>query len=154
MARVEYTREQKEEFIAVAEERGVRPAMRELGYPGSHHTVMKWFSEYGKEMPDVSYLQRKARALKEFYSDREELAVCQMMLEVITEKLETDNLDSDGINKLANSLQRVIQTANLIKGKATNVNESHTKDATDLEISRLVKEMAEKNSEFININGQ
>lgn len=150
MARVEYTEDQKAEFIAIAEERGVRPAMRELGYPGSHHTVMKWFAEAGKEMPDVSYLQRKARALKEFYSDREELAVCQMMLEVITEKLESENLDSDAINKLANSLQRVVQTANLIKGKATTVSENHTKDSTDLEISKLINQMKETNSEIAN----
>ena len=145
MPKVEYTREQKEEFIAVAQEKGFRPAMRELGYPGSHHTAAKWFSEYQLPLPDVSYLQQKARALKEFYGDREELAVCQTMLELIMEQMETETLDADAINKLANSLQRVIQTANLIRGKATNVSESRTKDGTDLEIDRLMKQMKDEN---------
>lgn len=145
MARIEYTKEQIEEFISVAQEKGFKPAMTELGYPGSHHTAAKWFKAAGLELPDVSYLQQKARALKEFYGDREELAVCQAMLEVIMEKIETVSLDPDEINKLANSLQRVIQTANLIRGKATSVSESHTKDATDLEINKLVKQMKEKN---------
>ena len=147
MARAEYTREQQQEFIDLAQERGFRPAMRELGYPGSHHTAAKWFKEWQLPLPDVSYLQRKAQALKEFYGDREELAVCQAMLEVIMEKIEITSLDPDGINKLANSLQRVIQTANLIRGKATSVSESHVKDGMDLEIGKLMKEMESKNKE-------
>lgn len=140
-----YTEEEKQEFINQANELGLSPAMRLLGYPGSHHTAARWFKEYGQELPDVSYLQRKARALKEWYSDKEELAAVQAMLDRLVEALESDGLDPDGLNKISNALQRAIQTKRLIEGKSTNVNESHTKDATELAIAALVNEQKEMN---------
>jgi hypothetical protein len=141
-----YTQDEKKEFIDQANELGLSPAMRMLGYPGSHHTAARWFKEYGQELPDVSYLQRKARALKEWYSDKEELASVQTLMDRLVEALESESLDPDGLNKIANALQRAIQTKRLIEGKSTNVNESHTKDATELAIAELVREQASINS--------
>lgn len=146
MARIEYTEEQKAEYIALAQERGISPAMRELGFPGSHHTAAKWFSDYGYELPDVSYLQRKARALKEWYSDKEELAAVQLMIDRLVETLEIGTLDADGLNKIANALQRAIQTKRLIEGKSTTTTESQAKDGTDLAVIDMLNEQKAKNA--------
>lgn len=146
MARVTYTEEQITEFISVAQERGISPAMRELGYPGSHHTAAKWFEMYGLELPDVSYLQRKARAMKEFYTDREELAAVQLMIDRLTESLESTDMDADALNKIANALQRAIQTKRLIEGKSTTTTENHSKDGKDLLVIDLINEQKAKNA--------
>ncbi len=146
MARITYTEEQMQEFISVAQERGISPAMRELGYPGSHHTAAKWFEMYGQELPDVSYLQRKARALKEWYSDKEELAAVQLMIDRLVESLEEKDMDADALNKVANALQRAIQTKRLIEGKSTNTTETHSKDGSDLAVIDLINQQKAKNA--------
>lgn len=148
MARIEYDNEQKVEFIEVANEKGIGPAMRELGYPGSHHTANKWFDEAGMDRPTVSSLQRHAASLGVHYKDEEELAGIQMIMDRYADMLTEKDLDADELNKLSNGYQKVIQTKRLIEGKSVNVSESHTKDATDLEIMALTKAMEEKNAEF------
>jgi hypothetical protein len=146
MGRVEYTQDQIAEYMDIADEKGIGPAMRELGYPGSHHTAAKWYAAAGRDIPNVNYLQRKAKALGDYYSDREELAAVQSVIERVTEALEVDSLSPDDINKLSNSLQRAIQTANLIKGKSTTITETHTKDGTDLAVFDLLNAEKAKNA--------
>lgn len=148
MARKEYDEGQKLEFIAVANEIGISPAMRELGYPGSHHTAGKWFEEFNIQLPDVSYLQRKARGMGVFYGDKEKITAAQLVIDRITDKLEIDSssLDADAINKLSNALHRAIQTIQLIEGKATNISENHTKDTKDLAIQDLIAQTKAKNA--------
>ncbi len=38
-----YTEEQIQEFIANAQEMGIGPTLRYLGFPKSYHTAKKWF---------------------------------------------------------------------------------------------------------------
>jgi hypothetical protein len=148
MARKEYNTEEQEQFISVANELGIGPAMRELGYPGSHHTAKKWFTSRGIDMPTVSALQQHAASLGVWYKDAEELAGLQMIMDRYVELLQDKSLDADALNKVANGYQKLIQTKRLIEGKTTQITETQTKDGTDLEIARLALEMEEKNKEF------
>lgn len=148
MARKEYSTEEKENYIKVAQELGMGPAMRELGYPGSHHTAKKWFTERGLELPTVSSLQQYAAALGVWYKDAEELAGLQMIMDRYVELLQSKSLDADALNKISNGYQKLIQTKRLIEGKTTAVTETHTKDGTDLEIAKLTLAMEEKNRSF------
>lgn len=148
MARVNYSEEQINEYCETAAEMGVGPAMRALGYPASHHTATKWLTERGIEIT-VDTLRQKAALLKVHYGAQEKYAAAATLLDRYIETIEQDTLTPEELNKLANGLQKVIQTMNLIDGQATDRRESVTADRTDLEISKLVKEMKEKNDQEV-----
>lgn len=145
---VTYTREQEEEFISVANEIGIAPAMRELGYPGSHHTAAKWFKSRGLETPNVSSLQSAARALRTHYEAEEELAGIQLMMDRYTDMMMNNDLTPEEFNKLANAYERVIKTKRLIEGKSTGITQNNQYDGTDLEIAKLAAEMEQRNDEW------
>jgi len=140
------------EFISNAQEMGIGPAMRYLGYPKSYHTAKKWFVDRGLDMPSVDTLAKMAAGLKVFYSDKEKLIAAQAVLDRCVESLMQDTLDSDGLNKLANAVHKAIQTINLIEGKSTHINEQRNKDGQDLAIIDLLNEAKARN-EAMRING-
>ncbi len=141
-----YTEDQITEFIGVAQEMGISPAMRYLNYPGSYHTANKWFKLRQLDLPDIDSLKQMARNIGVFYSDKEKVIAAQAVLERCVEKLYEDNtLLSDDLNKLSNAVHKAIQTINLIEGKSTNINENRSKDGTDLAIHDLLNEAKMKN---------
>jgi hypothetical protein len=146
MAKIHYSENQLNEFISTAKEIGISPAMRKLGFPASYNTAIRWFEERGEARPTIDSLLSKAAELKAFYGDREKTFAAMALMDRIVEQLHEDDLDSDAINKLSNALHKVIQTMNLIEGKATNVNESRTKDATDLAINDILNAAKAKNA--------
>lgn len=143
----QYTEDQITEFIGVAQEMGISPAMRYLNYPGSYHTANKWFKLRELDLPDIDSLKQMARNIGVFYSDKEKVIAAQAVLERCVEKLYEDNtLLSDDLNKLSNAVHKAIQTINLIEGKSTNINENRSKDGTDLAIHDLLNEAKMKNN--------
>lgn len=146
MAKVHYSENQVNEFISTAKEMGISPALRTLGYPASYATAIRWFEERGELRPDVDSLLAKAAELKAFYGDKEKSFAAQTLMDRIVEKLMHDDLDADALNKLSNSLHKVIQTINLIEGKATAVTESRTKDGTDLAVMDMLNAAKAKNA--------
>lgn len=151
---ITYTREEEENFISVANEVGIAPAMRELGYPGSHHTATKWFRSRGLETPNVSSLQSAARALRTHYEAEEELAGIQLMMDRCTDMMMNNDLTPEEFNKLANAYERVIKTKRLIEGKSTGISETQQYDGTDLEIAKLTAEMEKRNDEYENTHSK
>jgi hypothetical protein len=147
-----FEEEQIIEFISNAQEMGIGPAMRYLGFPKSYHTAKKWFVERNIDMPSVDTLAKMAAGLKVFYSDKEKLIAAQAVLDRCVESLMQDTLDSDGLNKLANAVHKAIQTINLIEGKSTHINEQRNKDGQDLAIIDLLNEAKARN-EAMKING-
>lgn len=145
---VRYSEEEEERFISTANEIGIGPAMRELGYPGSYNTAAKWFKSRAMDTPSVSSLQAHANALKQHYSIEEELAGVQLLMDRYTEQMMSKDLSADELNKLANGYERLIKTKRLIEGKATGITETQSYDGMDLEISRLTREMEARNEEF------
>ena len=145
-----FEEEQITEFISNAQEMGIGPAMRYLGFPKSYHTAKKWFVDRGLDMPTVDTLAKMAAGLKVFYSDKEKLIAAQAVLDRCVESLMQDSLDSDGLNKLANAVHKAIQTINLIEGKSTVINEQRNKDGQDLAIIDLLNEAKARNEAMRN----
>ena len=145
-----FTEDQISEYILNAQEMGIGPAMRYLGYPKSYHTAKKWFVERNIDMPTTDTLAKMAGNLGVFYSDKEKLIAAQAVLDRCVESLMQDSLDSDGLNKLANAVHKAIQTINLIEGKSTHINEQRNKDGQDLAIIDLLNEAKARNEAIRN----
>lgn len=144
-----YTEEQKLEYIEIAKEVGIGPAMRECGYPGSYHTAQKWLDEFGVNITKDS-LQQRAVSLNIYYSTKEKVLAAQALLVRLLEKVEgPGNLDAKDLVNLANAMQRVMQTLALIEGEATNRTEQITKDSTDVELLQMLSEAKAKNDAFM-----
>ena len=141
-----FTDEQITEFIELANEMGIGPAMRQLGYPASYHTAKKFYVQRGIEMPTANSLAQMAKQLDIFYTDKEKLLAAQAVVDRTVEALYQDILTSDDISKLSNALHKAIQTINLIEGKSTNINENRSKDGTDLAIVDILNEAKARNN--------
>jgi hypothetical protein len=143
-----FTEEQITEYIELAQEIGISPAMRQLRYPLSYHTAKKWFGQRNIELPSLDSLAKMAVDMKIFYTDKEKLIAAQAVLDRCVESLMEDTLDPDQLNKLANAVHKSIQTINLIEGKSTAINENRQKDGTDLAIIDLLNEAKARNEKF------
>ena len=132
-------------FINLAQEIGIGPAIRTLGYPGSYHTAKKWFEQRSLDLPTINTLAKMAVDTRVFYSDKEKLLAAQAVLDRCVETLYQDDLDSDQLNKLANAVHKAIQTINLIEGKSTAISENRHKDGQDLAIIDLLNEAKARN---------
>ena len=135
-----FTEEQVSEFIECANEMGIGPAMRYLGYPKSYHTAKKFYVQRNIDMPTANTLAVMAKQLDIFYTDKEKVLAAQAVIDRTVEALYEDTLASDDISKLSNALHKAIQTINLIEGKSTNINENRSKDGSDLAIIDMLNE--------------
>ena len=140
-----FTEEQITEFINVAQEIGIGPAIRTVGYPGSYHTAKKWFEQRSVDLPTIDTLAKMAVDMRVFYTDKEKVIAAQAVLDRCVETLMEDALDADQLNKLANAVHKAIQTINLIEGKSTNISENRQKDGQDLAIIDLLNEAKARN---------
>ena len=140
-----FTEEMVSEFIELAQEMGIGPAMRQLGYPKSYHTAKKFFVQRNIEMPTANTLAVIAKQLDIFYTDRDKIVAAQAVIDRTVEKLYEDDLLAEDINKLSNALHKAIQTINLIEGKSTNINENRSKDGQDLAIIDILNEAKIRN---------
>jgi len=143
-----FTEEQVSEFIETANEMGIGPAMRYLGYPKSYHTAKKFYVQRNIDMPTANTLAVMAKQLDIFYTDKEKILAAQAVIDRAVEALYESDLISDDISKLSNALHKAIQTINLIEGKSTNINENRSKDGSDLAIVDMLNE-AKMRSESI-----
>jgi len=145
-----FTDEQISEFIETANEMGIGPAMRYLGYPKSYHTAKKFYVQRNVNMPTANTLAVMAKQLDIFYTDKEKVLAAQAVIDRTVEALYEDTLVSDDISKLSNALHKAIQTINLIEGKSTNINENRSKDGTDLAIVDMLNEAKIRNESIKN----
>ncbi len=76
---------------------------------------------------------------------RAKVIAAQAIIDRSVEQLYQDNLTSDDINKLGNAIHKAIQTINLVEGKSTAINESRSKDGSDLAIMDLLNEAKMRN---------
>ena len=146
----QFTEDQKTEFIDMAQETGIGPAIRNLGYPKSYHTAKKWFNERNIDLPNADTLAQMARNIGIFYSDKEKILAAQAVLDRCMESLMEDTLDADQLNKLSNAVHKAIQTINLVEGKSTAISETRSKDGTDLAIHDILNEAKMRNQTIRN----
>ena len=145
-----FTEEQISEFIETANEMGIGPSMRLLGYPKSYHTAKKFYTQRNIDMPTANTLAVMAKQLDIFYTDKEKVLAAQAVIDRSVEALYEDNLVSDDISKLSNAIHKAIQTINLIEGKSTNINENRSKDGSDLAIVDMLNEARMRNESIKN----
>ena len=145
-----FTEEQITEYIETAQEMGISPSMRILGYPKSYHTAKKWFEQRNVDLPTMDTLAKMAVDMRVFYTDKEKLIAAQAVLDRCVESLMEDSLDPDQLNKLSNAVHKAIQTINLIEGKSTMINEQRNKDGADLAIIDLLNEAKIRNETMKN----
>ena len=140
-----FTEEQVSEFIEMANEMGIGPAMRTLGYPKSYHTAKRFYAQRNIDMPTANSLAVMAKDLAIFYNDKEKVLAAQAVLDRSIEKLYEEDLLADDIYKLSTAIHKAIQTINLIEGKSTNINENRSKDGSDLAIIDMLNEAKIRN---------
>ncbi len=134
------------EFIEVANEMGIGPAMRYLGYPKSYHTAKKFYVQRNLDVPAANTLAQMAKQLDIFYKDKEKILAAQAVLDRSVEKLyEDDTLLADDLKKISDAVHKAIVTINLIEGKSTAINESRNKDGSDLAIIDMLNEAKTRN---------
>ena len=131
-----FTEEQITEFIETAQEMGIGPTLRYLGFPKSYHTAKKWFVDRNIDMPTLDTLAKMAGDLRVFYSDKEKIIAAQAVLDRCIESLMQDALDADALNKLANAVHKAIQI----------INEQRNKDGQDLAIVDLLNAAKARNN--------
>ena len=135
-----FTEEQITVFIEMANEMGIGPTMRTLGYPKSYHTAKRFYTQRNIDMPTANTLAVMAKDLAIFYNDKEKVLAAQAVLDRSIEKLYEEDLLAEDINKLSTAIHKAIQTINLIEGKSTNINENRSKDGSDLAIVDMLNE--------------
>lgn len=135
-----YTEEERETFLALAQEVGIGRALRELGYPKSYQTALDWAKNRGITV-DVDPVMSKVKAFDELYKTEHMLAVIKEGVGRIYQELtENPSLDADAQKKLSEAAQKYTNSWLLLQGKANNINETQNKDVIDAELMSLVEE--------------
>ena len=146
MARIEYTNQQRAEFLELASEIGITRAKRKLGFPTSWITGKRWAEAAGIELP-LDEIKAQAAAHNDWYTTEELLVVVQEGLRRAQEALEnSDDLDPDQQKKLAEAVQKYTNTWLLLQGKANSISEHRTKDSMDLALVDLLNEEKMRNA--------
>lgn len=138
-----YTDQEKEEFVALAQQVGIGRAIRDLGYP-SWPTGRDWCQERGVEV-SVDTLMQAVKSFHRFYEDSDALIIVEEALSRVQEKLLTGNLDADELKKVTEALQKSMNTWLALKGKPGSITETQTKDKTDLELLAMLHNEKAKN---------
>ena len=87
-----YTDEQITEFIEIANEMGIGPAMRYMGYPKSYHTAKKFYTQRNIDTPTANTLAVMSKQLDIFYNDKEKILAAQAGIDRAGEKLYQEDL--------------------------------------------------------------
>lgn len=165
-----YTDAQKQALVDRAAQIGLTPAVKELGYPETVATASRWCTALGVTV-QKSALATYAASMKSFYGHREKMALLHRLLdeaydilvngekdpeqETVTQDPMTGEIHVDYIRKpvsavtisrLVSSVQRTIQTIELLEGRATERAEVINPDSTDVELASMIREYKAKNA--------
>lgn len=136
----DYTEDQKTKFVELAQEIGIGRAISELGYP-SWPTGSKWCEQRGVK-PTVDTLMQEVKKFHTFYETTDALLIAEEGFAEVQKKLLEGNLNPEELKKVSEAYQKFANTWLALQGKATSITETHSKDATDVELMGLL--MAEK----------
>lgn len=111
-----YTEEQKEQFVALAQEIGINRARRELGYPSAWIVGHNWCENAGVVIALDELKQRAARH-QQFYTDSELLLALQDSIERVMELMANPKLSPTELEKLTTLIKKAPGTIRSIQGK-------------------------------------
>lgn len=142
-----YSDKEQTEFCELAQTIGIGRAIRELGYP-SFPTAIGWMEKRGIE-PAHNDIMATARKYQRFYQTEDLLKTIDDGIAVVEEmyaKVQTP----DDAKKLAEAIQKLMNTRLLLEGKANNISEKRETTQQDLEIAEMLRaEMAKQDEESI-----
>jgi hypothetical protein len=131
-----YSDKEQAEFCELAQEVGVGRAVRELGYP-SFPMAYQWLAKRGIE-PKHSNIMENARKFHRFYQTEDLLKTIDDGLAVI-EEMYANVQTPDDAKKLAEAIQKLMNTRLLLEGKANAITEKRETTQQDLEIAELIR---------------
>lgn len=140
-----YSDEEKAVFCEMAQEIGIGRAIRELGYP-TYPAAMAWMSARGIE-PNVDKVMAKVKAYHTYYTTEDLIVAFDNAVSVAEEMLTTAETPDD-LKRISEALYKIVQTRNLLEGKATAINEKRETTQQDLEILELLNMEKAKNAEI------
>lgn len=140
-----YSDEEKADFCELAQQIGIGRARRELGYP-SYPAAIAWMNQRGIE-PNVDKAMQTIKRYHQHY-EMEDLMVVFDDAIGAAEEMIMNAKTADDLNKIAGALNKIVQTRNLIEGKATAINEKRETTQQDLEIMDLLNAEKAKNAAF------
>ena len=140
-----YTDEQINNFLEIAQEVGITRAKRELGYPSSWSTAQRW-AQLRKVDVSVDEIMQKAAVAREWYKTEEVILVAQEGFNRVYQELtENSNLTPDDQKKLAEALQKHYNVWANAQGKATSITETREGDALDAHLQDLIMQVKAEN---------
>lgn len=131
-----YTDEEQATFCELAQEIGVGRAIRELGYP-SFPMAYAWLDKRGIE-PKADDIMAKARKFQRFYQTEDLLRTIDDAI-AVTEEMYATVQTADEAKKLAEAVQKLMNTRLLLEGKANAITEKRETTQADLEIAELLR---------------
>lgn len=131
-----YTDEEQAVFCELAQSIGIGRTIRELGYP-TYPTAMMWMNKRGVE-PAHNDLMDKARQFQRFYQTEDLIKTIDDGLAVVEEMYATVETP-DEAKKLAEAIQKLVNTRLLLEGKANAITEKRETTQQDLEIAEMLR---------------
>jgi hypothetical protein len=139
-----YDDSQQKEFCELAQIVGIARAIRELRYP-SWPTAVSWMEKRGIQ-PLHSNIMETARKYQRFYATEDLLATVDNAMAVV-EEMYAEVRTPDDMKKLAEAVQKLVNTRLLLEGKANSISEKRETTQQDLEIAQLLRvEQAKQDS--------
>ena len=140
---IEYDETQKAEFCTLAQEVGIGRSIRELGYPKSYATAIRWMDQRGIK-PNLDKVMQKAKMWHTFYEMEDLLEQVDTAM-AVTQEILVNAETPDDVKKCAEALQKLVNTRLLLEGKATSISEKREKSHMDVEIEEMLREERAKN---------
>lgn len=140
-----YSDEDQAVFCELAQYVGIGAAIRELGYP-TYPTASMWLEKRGVEPKHIDIME-KARLFHSYYKAEDMLKVVDEALNVVQSlysKIET----ADDAMKLSNAVSKLINSRQLLEGKASSIVEKRETTQADLEIVELLNAQKAMNKEI------
>lgn len=139
----QYTDEQMADFCEMAVEIGIGRTIRELKYP-TYPTAVGWMKKRGVK-PNIDKVMQQAKLWHQFYEVEDLLEQVDTSLAVVQELMIACN-SADDAKKLAEAMQKLVNTRLLLEGKSTSINEKRETTQQDLEIAELLRLEMNKNA--------
>lgn len=134
----QYTEEQQATFCEQAQEFGIGRTMRELGYPKSYATGIQWMKARGIK-PNINKAMQQAKLWHTFYEVEDLLEQIDTGLGVIQEMMVTATT-ADDMKKLAEAMQKLVNTRQVLEGKATTISEKRETTQAEAELQAILRE--------------
>ena len=130
-----YTDEEKETFCALAQQIGIGRSIRQLGYP-AYPTAIYWLKARNIE-PNADKMMAAMKAYHTYYTI-EDIIIQFDNAVTVAEEMLMDAKTPDDLKRIADALYKIVQTRQLLEGKATVISEKRETTQQDLEIMELL----------------